>query len=196
MDFINLNAGTEWNIGEKFTVDVRRPTTTATFSVRPTPICSTRTSTPGITVDLEANGDGVIKVTPSRDLNATNFWNWNALRIQPVQRELWQKGGRVSGEWAFADEFKLSAGWSRDKFHREITNWETTSCATDGGNPAPTASPASVECAAGTDGVRRADGQDRHSEHAVAQLHAALDAWRAVQHLRLRRRPEQRMGAA
>ena len=41
----------------------------------------------------------------------------------------------MSGEWAFADAFKLGAGISRDKFHREITNWDTTSCATDGGTP-------------------------------------------------------------
>ena len=57
----------------------------------------------GITVDLETSGDGVIKVIPSRDLNDLNFWNWNALRVQPVQREVWQKGGHLSGEWAFAD---------------------------------------------------------------------------------------------
>ena len=53
----------------------------------------------GITVDLENKGDGVWSVTPSRDLNVTNFWNWNALRIQPVQREVYQKGARLSVEW-------------------------------------------------------------------------------------------------
>ena len=74
------------------------------------------------------------------------FWNWNALRIQPVQREIYQKGGRVAGEWAFNDAFKLGAGFSRDTFHREITNWDTTSCATDGINV--TASTARDQCGA------------------------------------------------
>jgi TonB-dependent receptor len=144
-DFLNINSGMEWQIGEKLTVDASvnynhsdwfRSTNTYLFN-------SVLNS--GITVDLEANGDGVIKVTPSGDLNNLNFWTWNALRIQPVQREVWQKGGRFSAEWAFADAFKLSAGWSRDKFHRRIITWETTSCATDGGNAN---SAAGRECAA------------------------------------------------
>jgi TonB-dependent receptor len=143
-DFINLNGGFKWTLGEKFTLDSSlnynhsnwfRSTNTYLFN-------SVMNS--GITVDLEANGDGVIRVTPSRDLNNNTFWTWNALRIQPVQREVWQKGGRLEGEYAFADSFKLSAGFSRDTFHREITNWETTSCATDGPNVG--ASPARTEC--------------------------------------------------
>ena len=144
-DFINLNGGMKWQIGEKFTVDASiNYNHSDWFRSTNTYLFNSNLNT-GITVDLEANGDGVIKVTPSRDLNDLNFWNWNALRIQPVQRELWQKGGRVGGEWAFADAFKLGAGFSRDTFHREITNWETTSCATDGGN---TTSPSGRECAA------------------------------------------------
>jgi len=144
-DFININTGMKWEIGEKLTVDASvnynesdwfRSTNTYLFN-------SVLNS--GITVDLDATGDGVVKVTPSRDLNDLNFWTWNALRIQPVQREIWQKGGRFSAEWAFTDAFKLSGGWSRDKFHRRITNWETTSCATDGGN---NNSPSGRECAA------------------------------------------------
>ena len=143
-DFMNLNGGMSWQIGEKFHLDAAlnynhsdwfRSTNTYLFNSR---------LNSGITVDLDARGDGVIDITPSRDLNDVNFWTWNALRIQPVQREIWQKGGRIEGEWAFADAFKLGAGYSRDTFHREITNWETTSCATDGGNVA--ASPARTEC--------------------------------------------------
>jgi TonB-dependent receptor len=134
-DFYNLNLGGEWQVGEKFTVDGSvnynhsnwfRSTNTYLFN---------SALNTGITVDIESTGDGVIKVTPSRDLNQTgNFWVWNALRIQPVQREVWQKGGRLEFEYAFADPFKLGFGVNRDKFHREITNWETTACATDGGN--------------------------------------------------------------
>ncbi len=156
-DFINLNGGMKWKIGDKFTVDASlnynhsnwfRSTNTYLFDSR---------LGSGITVDIEANGDGVIKVTPSRDLNNLDFWNWNALRIQPVQREVWQKGGRFDFEYAFADAFKLKAGFSRDKFHRNITNWETTSCATDGGNVA--LSSARTECvnaltAAGIDNAK------------------------------------------
>ena len=146
-DFLNLNGGMKWTIGEKFTVDAMvnynhsnffRSTNTYLFD-------SVRNN--GITVDIAANGDGVINVSPSRSLDDPTLWVWNALRIQPVQRELWQKGAHLSGEWAFADSFKLSGGWSRDKFHREITNWETTSCATDGTN-VPTQSTSSIQCGA------------------------------------------------
>ena len=144
-DFINLNSGMEWKIGEKFTVDASATYNHSDFFRSTNTYLFNSVLNSGITVDIEANGDGVIKVTPSQDLNNTNFWTWNALRIQPVQREIWQKSGRLSGEWALSDAFKLSAGWSRDKFHREITNWETTSCASDGGNAT---SPAGRECAA------------------------------------------------
>jgi len=142
-DFINLNTGMDWQVTDKFKVDTSfnynhsnwfRSTNTYLFN-------SVLNS--GITVDIDATGDGVIKVTPSEDLNNTNFWTWNALRIQPVQREVWQKGGRIGGEYAFNEMFKLGAGWNRDKFHREITNWDVTSCATDGGN---TSSTAGIEC--------------------------------------------------
>ncbi|HEV7608589.1 MAG TPA: TonB-dependent receptor, partial [Steroidobacteraceae bacterium] len=134
-DFLNLNTGMEWKVGEKLTIGASvnynhsnwfRSTNTYLFN-------SNLNS--GITVGIESTGDGVIKVTPSRDLNDVTLWNWNALRIEPVQRELWQKGARVSAEYAFADAFKLGAGINRDTFHREITNWTVTSCATDGGAP-------------------------------------------------------------
>jgi TonB-dependent receptor len=133
-DFWNSNLGMEWKIGEKFTLESSLNYNHSNwFRSTNTYLFNSNLNT-GITVDLEANGDGVIKVTPSRDLNDVNFWNWNALRIQPVQREIWQKGGRIEGEYAFAEAFKLAAGYSEDTFHREITNWEVTSCATDGGN--------------------------------------------------------------
>jgi TonB-dependent receptor len=147
-DFINLNSGMEWKIGEKLTLDASLTYNHSDFFRSTNTYLFNSVLNSGITVDLEANGDGVIKVTPSRDLNATNLWTWSALRIQPVQRELWQKSGHFSGEWAFNDAIKVSAGWSRDKFHREITNWETTACASDGGSTAVGASPSQRECAA------------------------------------------------
>ncbi len=176
-EFMNLNGGMAWKIGEKFKLDASlnynhsdwfRSTNTYLFN-------SVLNS--GITVDLNARGDGVINITPSRDLNDVNFWTWNALRIQPVQREVWQKGGRLEGEWAFADAFKLGAGVSRDKFHREITNWETTSCATDGGNVA--ASPSRTECvnaitAAGVDNAKVAIPDAQLGQYMQPWTHGAL----------------------
>ena len=144
-DFVNSVVGMEWKIGDKFSLtssvnynhsDWFRSTNTYLFN--------SITNT-GITADIDATGDGVIKVTPSRDLNDSSLWVWNALRIQPVQREVWQKGARIGGEFAFAEAFKLSGGVSEDKFHREITNWDDTSCATDGGN---TTSAAGRQCLA------------------------------------------------
>jgi TonB-dependent receptor len=154
-DFINLNSGFDWNIGEKLKIgaslnynhsDWFRSTNTYLFNSN---------LIPNMNVTLESTGDGVISITPTHDMNDVNIWNWNALRIQPVQRELWQKGGRVDVEYAFDDSFKLGAGWTRDKFHREITNWEVTSCASDGGN---TTSVAGLECAAALtrDGIQNA----------------------------------------
>jgi TonB-dependent receptor len=144
-DFLNTNLGMRWDVTEKFSMDASLNYNHSNFfRSTNTYLFFSRLNT-GITVDIEALGDGVIKTTPSRDLNDTSLWTWNALRIQPVQREIWQKGGRFSGEYEFVEQFKLGFGYSRDKFHREITNWETTSCATDGGNQG---SAAGRECAA------------------------------------------------
>jgi TonB-dependent receptor len=143
--FINLGLGTEWKVTEAFTVDASLNYNHSDwFRSTNTYLINSMLNT-GITAEIESTGDGVIKVTPSRDLNDPNFWVWNALRIQPVQREVWQKGAHVNGEFAFSEKFKLGGGISRDKFHREITNWETTSCATDGGN---TTSVAGQQCTA------------------------------------------------
>ena len=79
------------------------------------------------------------------------------------------------------------------QFHREITNWETTSCATDGGN---TTSPSGRECAAAlaAAGIQHARVAIPNAQ--LRQLHADLDARSAVPDLRFRRRREQRLGAA
>jgi len=171
-DFINLNGGMKWQIGEKFTLDASvNYNHSDFFRSTNTYLFNSNTNT-GITVDISANGDGVIKVAPSRSLNDVDFWNWNALRIQPVQREIYQKGGRLSGEWAFNDAFKLGAGWSRDTFHREITNWETTSCATDGINV--TASTARDQCAAA---LAAAGVQNAKVAIPNAQLRNYMQTW-------------------
>ncbi|MEO8016800.1 MAG: TonB-dependent receptor [Pseudomonadota bacterium] len=144
-DFMNLSLGSEWKVTDAFTVDASLNYNHSDwFRSTNTYLINSLLNT-GITAEIDSGGDGVIKVTPSRDLNNPNFWVWNALRIQPVQREVWQKGAHVDGEYAFSNAFKLGAGFSRDNFHREITNWETTSCATDGGN---TSSPAGQQCTA------------------------------------------------
>jgi TonB-dependent receptor len=131
-DFINLNAGFQWQIADRWKADGSvnynhsdwfRSTNTYLFN-------SNLNS--GITVDLENRGDGVWRVTPSRDLNTPNFWNWNALRIQPVQREVYQKGARFSVEWG-DEELNVRVGATQDNFHREVTTWDTTGCATNGG---------------------------------------------------------------
>jgi TonB-dependent receptor len=170
-DFINVNTGMEWKIGDKLKLSPSfnynhsnwfRSTNTYLFN-------SMLNS--GVTVDIEANGSGVIKVAPSRDLNDTTFWVWNAMRIQPVQREVYQKGGRLDAEYAFADAFKLGVGYSRDKFHREITSWEVTSCATDGGN---TSSRAGQEC---LDALAAAGIQNAKLAIPNAQLSQYMQNW-------------------
>jgi TonB-dependent receptor len=133
-DLINLNSGFDWQIAEKWKVDGSinynhsnwfRSTNTYLFN-------SNLNS--GITVDLENNGDGVWSITPSADLNNTNFWNWNALRIQPVQREVYQKGARMAVEWG-DERLNIRLGGTQDNFHREITTWDLTGCASNGGAP-------------------------------------------------------------
>ena len=191
-DFINLNGGMKWQIGEKFTVDASMNYNHSDwFRSTNTYLFNSNLNT-GITVDLDANGDGVIKVTPSRDLNDLNFWNWNALRIQPVQRELWQKGGRVSGEWAFADAFKLGAG--SDATNSIARSPTGTPPAAQRTVAIPRALPARVRRRAGGRGNPARESRD--SQRPAWQLHADLDARPAVRDFRLRRRREQRLGAA
>jgi TonB-dependent receptor len=131
-DFINLNSGFEWQIAEKWKLDGSanynhsdwfRSTNTYLFNSN---------FVPGTTVALENTGDGVWSVTPSRDLNDANNWNWNALRIQPVQREVYQKGARMALQWG-DEKFSLKLGATQDNFHREVTTWDVTGCATSGG---------------------------------------------------------------
>jgi TonB-dependent receptor len=133
-DLINLNSGFDWQIAEKWKLDGSinynhsnwfRSTNTYLFN-------SNLNS--GITVDLENNGDGVWTITPSQDLNTPNFWNWNALRIQPVQREVYQKGARMAVEWG-DEKLNVRLGATQDNFHREITTWDLTGCASNGGAP-------------------------------------------------------------
>jgi len=173
-DFLNLQTGMQWKIGEKFTADAVLTYNESDFYRSTNTYLFNSILNTGITVDIQANGDGVIRVTPSRDLNDPTLWTWNALRIQPVQRELWQKSGHFSGEWAFADAFKLKGGWARDKFHREITTWETTSCASDGGSTAPTAAPAQRECAAA---LTASGNVPVRTTVPNAQLHNFMQPW-------------------
>ena len=131
-DFINLNSGFEWQIAEKWQLegsanynhsDWFRSTNTYLFNTN---------FVPGTTVALENTGDGVFSITPSRNLNDVNNWNWNALRIQPVQREVYQKGARLALTWG-DEKLNVKLGATQDNFHREITTWDLTTCATSGG---------------------------------------------------------------
>jgi TonB-dependent receptor len=153
-DFLNVNTGLDWKLGEKWAVDASfnynhsnwfRSTNTYLFN-------SNLNS--GITVGLESTGDGVYRITPSQDLNNVNFWNWNALRIQPVERDVYQKGGRFAVEFALNDAFKVRVGATQDNFHREVTSWEATACATDGTGAAPENRCAATIAAAGVQNAR------------------------------------------
>lgn len=131
-DFINLNSGFEWQIAEKWKADGSvNYNHSDWFRSTNTYLFNSNLGT-GITAELENRGDGVWSVTPSRDLNAPNFWNWNALRIQPVQREVYQKGARFGLQWG-DEKLTLKIGGTEDRFHREVTTWDTTGCATSGG---------------------------------------------------------------
>lgn len=131
-DFINLNSGFDWQIADKWKLngsvnynhsDWFRSTNTYLFN-------SNLNS--GITARLENDGKGVYTITPSEELNNLNFWNWNALRIQPVQREVYQKGARMALQWG-DEKFNIRGGATQDYFHREVTSWDLTNCATSGG---------------------------------------------------------------
>jgi TonB-dependent receptor len=131
-EFINYNGGFEWQIAEKWKLDGSANYNHSDwFRSTNTYLFNTNLNT-GITVDLENNGDGVWSITPSRDLNDLNFWNWNALRIQPVQREMYQKGARLALQWG-DEKLAVRLGATQDNFHREITTWDVTGCATNGG---------------------------------------------------------------
>ena len=155
----------------------RSTTTTATGSVRPTPTCSTRSLNTGITVDIEANGDGVIKVTPSRDLNDLNFWTWNALRIQPVQREVWQKGGRIERRVRICRSLQaVGAASARTSSTAKSPTGTTTSCATDGGNTTSAAGRAMLAAlaAAGIQNAKVAIPNAQLGQYMQTWTHGAL----------------------
>jgi TonB-dependent receptor len=147
-EFINLNSGFEWQIAEKWALDGSvnynhsdwfRSTNTYLFNSN---------LTPGRQVQIENTGDGVWSQTPNFDLNDPNAgWNWNALRIQPVQREVYQKGARMALKWG-DENFNVKTGVTQDNFHREITTWDTTNCAT---SPQPAGSACANQLAA--DGI-------------------------------------------
>ena len=85
-DFINLNGGFEWKIAEKWKLNTELAYNHSNWFRSTNTYLFNSNLNSGITVDLQTDGDGVVSVTPSRDLNDVNFWSWNALRIQPVER--------------------------------------------------------------------------------------------------------------
>jgi TonB-dependent receptor len=173
-DFINMNTGVDWQVAEKWKVDASfnynhsnwfRSTNTYLFN-------SNLNS--GITVGLESTRDGVYRITPSQDLNNPNFWNWNALRIQPVERDVYQKGGRFGVEFALNDAFKVKVGATQDNFHREVTTWDPTTCATDGTGSAPENLCASTLAAAGVLPARQAVPNAELGNYLVPWRHGDL----------------------
>ena len=82
------------------------------------------------------HGDGVYRITHTR-ISTTDFWNWTALRIQPAERDVYQKGGRIGVEFALNDAFKVRVHAAQDNFHREVISWDPTTCASDGTGSAP-----------------------------------------------------------
>jgi TonB-dependent receptor len=132
-DFVNFNLGGEWNATDKLTLSTSFNYNQSDWYRSTNTYLLGSVQGDGSFVTIENTGDGAFRITPTNNLNNPNMWTWNQFRINPVERQVWQRGGRIDGEYAFADAFKLGAGVSRDSFHRVITDYAATTCATDGG---------------------------------------------------------------
>ena len=139
-DFMNFNMGFDWNIAEKWKLTGSANYNHSNwFRSTNTYLFNSNLNT-GITVDIDNTGEGVWTITPSRDLNILGTgntgmgWNWNTLRIQPVERDVYQKGARMALTWG-DEKFNVNGGASYDYFHREVTTWDVSTCATTGANP-------------------------------------------------------------
>ena len=86
----------------------------------------------GITVDLENNGDGVIKVTPSHDLNDLEFLELECAAHPAGAARGLAEGRAPERSNGATSAFKHQRRRRRqDNFHREVTTWDLTNCATE-----------------------------------------------------------------
>jgi TonB-dependent receptor len=130
-DFQNVDVGFEWRAGETFSFDGQLNWNESHFDQN-APIYHLRPPRGqgfAATYDYR-EGANAPTLSLNFDPNDPQLgWEWIQLTINPLQRTNRQTGGRFNGTadlgWA-----RLSAGVSYDKFYRNITSWNFSTCAT------------------------------------------------------------------
>lgn len=73
-------------------------------------------------------GDLTPRITTSIDLPSFKNWYWNSIQTIPTVQDLNQKSFRADLAWGDASRLKLSAGFMRSEFKRNIASWNTSDC--------------------------------------------------------------------
>ena len=138
-DFWGTNPGMNWQIADKWNLDVQGNYTNSTFHREsPTFMVATPASS-GVTI--EYTNDGGIPDTMSTNVdlnNPANFvWAGGRVNMQDEKRETETKGGRANLTWG-DDKLNIKLGGSHDEVSRNIVPydnsqaWQNAIC---GGNP-------------------------------------------------------------
>jgi len=138
-DFWGTNPGMNWQIAEKWNLDVQGNYTKSTFHREsPTMLVITPASS-GVTVNYTNDGGIPDVMSTNVDLNnpASFVWNGGRVNMQDEKRETETKGGRTSLTWG-DDKLNVKLGGAYDDVTRAIVPydnsgpWQNAIC---GGNP-------------------------------------------------------------
>jgi TonB-dependent receptor len=138
-DFWGTNPGMNWQIADKWNLDVQGNYTNSTFHREsPTVLVNTPASS-GVTLNYSNNG-GIPDIQSSNvDLNnPRNFvWAGGRVNMQDEKRETETKGGRINLTWG-DDDLNVKFGGAYDQVSRDIVPYDNTQPwqnAICGGNP-------------------------------------------------------------
>ena len=138
-DFWGTNPGMNWQIADKWNLDVQGNYTNSTFHREsPTMLVITPASS-GVTVNYTNDGGIPSIMDTNVDLNspASFVWNGGRVNMQDEERETETKGGRFSLTWG-DDKLNVKFGGAFDDVSRAIVPydnsgpWQNAIC---GGNP-------------------------------------------------------------
>lgn len=74
------------------------------------------------------SGDLTPRITTNIDLPNFKNWYWNSIQTIPTVQDLHQKSFRADLAWGDARRLRLSTGFMRSEFERNIATWNTSDC--------------------------------------------------------------------
>jgi TonB-dependent receptor len=138
-DFWGTNPGMNWQIAEKWNLDVQGNYTNSTFHRESPSFLVITPASSGVTVQYTNNGGIPDVMTTNVDLNSPTAFGWAGGRVnmQDEKRETETKGGRANLTWG-DDKLNIKFGGAYDETSRAIVPydnsqaWQNAAC---GGNP-------------------------------------------------------------